>query len=273
MTLPAIEKRSDGVPVLTTWNGFRFTFFIPSRRRAHILADHPLLALATVIVNQEEHDTYMAAFRKAETAPAALLTHDTQGLGRIRNICLEYAHPSEEEFQLQCDDDVLGLCYTFQRMQRKIHTSPEYIMNVVAHTAQCAHDLDAGLFGWLYAKNLTYRRSTEPFGVRTMMRLDFGGIRCLDARFDEKLVAIEDMDFLLTCLALKRLVWQDRRYATRCVGGEGRVTTGGDAGNVTQDILRREQHYLVRKWGRHHFTLSSAGSVSPVYSIAVHIPR
>jgi len=269
-----IKKRSDGISVVEH-EGMKFTIFIPSRKRMVEITRHPLLRFANVIVHEEEYDGYSKYFTGKSNAPATILTHKLFGLPKIRNAMLDYFHPDEgEEFQIQSDDDVLGLRHTMVRRVDDRRTAEE-ILNVCVSEAVTAIDLPTGLFFFQQSPRPQERSSLEPFVLRRWGRTDLFGVTDPDMRFDERLLDCEDLDLSLQCIAKHRMLWMDMRFfvITSDPEGRGGNSVGGSAGVSTTETIKSSYKYLARKWGSAVVRIGMGVKRGNGYAISISIPQ
>lgn len=244
-------RRDDGVMLIDN-QGYRFSLFIPSRKRADRVTKHPLFHLANIIVHEDEYDDYARAFQAAKLEPGSLLTHNVVGLSRIHNVMLDYYRPTEEAWQWHTDDDYAGFMFTHTFRATKIKTNdPEKVVDIVTHVGIAATDADAPMFCWAQSAIPHERHAFNPFEMRGWGMSACMGIIKTDVRFDENLPISIDIDYCLANIAKHRYIWIDRRWWGWCDEKRGRTGSdpGGLAGIRLPGTTKFAHEYLGHKWG------------------------
>jgi len=235
--------------------GFRFVVCIPSRKREEVVQRCPLLPVANVVVHESEYDSYARAFHDQGATFGALLTHNVQGMGRIRNHLLHVVRDKDrDEFVMQIDDEHRYLAYMMtRRAGSKAMRATEvwHQLDIFCHDALVARELPTGLFGYAALARPQERRSYDPFNIRNWVTVGCSGTLDKELRFDENLFLNEDIDFCLQVIAKYKVILRDQRWAGMPEMYEGRTvgTPGGLADVRTTEMARQTIRYLQAKWG------------------------
>lgn len=270
-----IHHRDDGIAVIDN-QGHRFTLFVPSRKRAKRVINHPLFRAANIIVHESEYDDYAAAFRQHGVQPGSLLTHDVQGLSKIHNRMLDYFDPESEGWQLHTDDDYAGLMYlhTFRSRKVKIR-DPQKIIDILTATGMVATEAGTGLFCFAQTAIPHERHSFNPFRLRGWGMAACMGLIDPELRFDEALPLSIDIDMCLQAVAKHRFIWQEMRYWGWCEekGGRTGADPGGLAGIRVPSVMENAHAYLRDKWGDGIITLKGRKNRGQGLTVRVKIPQ
>ena len=246
-----ISRRDDKVVVIDN-QGYKFSLFIPSRKRENRVINHPLFEYANIIVHEDEYDAYASTFRELGTAPGHLMTHNVVGLAAIHNQMLLNYHPDEESWQMHTDDDYAGFMYlqTFRAAKGKI-SDPQKIIDIMTHVGIAATDAGTGLFCWAQSSIPQERHSYDPFNLRGWGMSACMGFIDPDLRFDDNLPVSVDIDMCLQAIAKHRFIWQDRRWWDWCdeKGSRTGADPGGLAGIRVPSTIAFAHKYLTQKWG------------------------
>lgn len=234
--------KEDGVAVVVMGDT-RFTIVTPSRKRTHVLVNNPFLPVTNVFVAEEEYDTYAKALRNVPHG--ALLTHNTHGLSRIRNVMLSTAFRKDHLFQYHSDDDFVYFSYLGGRLSRQFSDLNDCLA-IILQSALVASDIPCGLFGYSHSALPQEASPLSPFDLRGRINVDFG-ILDRDLRFDEDLPVLTDADYFLQTVAKYGVAWKDMRFFT-CTA-ENAVLDGGLAHIRTTASTERAFEYLTTKWG------------------------
>lgn len=265
------HRRDDGVTVVEH-EGEQMTIFIPSRKRAPVVVEHPLFPIANVVVHENEKDDYEAYFQSHDQHPGSLLTHNTSGLPCIRNQMMQYMHPQEEIATIQSDDDVRTIRFSYSH--RVIaYNSAEPIMNILVAEAIAAADVPTGLFFFQQSPRPQERSALEPFVLRRWGRADVLGILDPELRFDEMLWDCEDLDISLQCIQKYHVLWMDMRYFVMTATGRGGNLVGGSAGVSTKQTIKESYERLQHKWSDYVIRIGEGKQRGEGYGVAVHIPQ
>lgn len=270
-------KRDDGVCVIQNGgaDGYRFTLFIPSRKRQKRVVDHPLFEVANIIVHEDEYDAYAAEFERLDVEPGSLITHDVQGLGRIHNRMLDFRR-EDEDWQHHTDDDFAGMLYlqTFRPAKAKA-CEPQKIIDVWTHTYIAASDATAGVFVFAQSAIPNERHAYTPFSLRGWGMTACMGIIDHELRFDDNLPISVDIDFCLQAIAKRKYLWQDRRWWGWC--NEKNTRTGADpgvlAGIRSQGIVDEVHRYLAKKWGDDVVLIGAGKTRGLGLSLRIKVPK
>lgn len=260
------------------WGDKVFPLFIPSRGREALLLENPLVEVANLVVDKEEAESYAKSCEEAGRMPLSILTHDTFGCPRIRNtINARWYHPEDgEDFNFQVDDDFSGLHYIGSRKSR-MHQEAGYLLDVIVHVGRAASEAGSGLF-FIGGSIITVKERVtyNPFKLRNWCRTGFFGWINKDLKMDERLICIDDLDLTLQAIAVHKVLWEDTRWVRVHNDAKGRIRNMayGDSIWVSDDLIRHEQVYLRRKWGKHVVHLNvrhwRAGAG---YKIRITVPR
>lgn len=270
-----ITRRADGIAVIEN-QGFRFTLFVPSRKRAARVIRHPLFRAANIIVHDSEYDDYRAAFARAGVQPGSLLTHTVQGLSKIHNQMLTFFHPKDESWQIHTDDDYAGFMFlhTFRSSKVRI-ADPQKIVDIMTHVGLAAQDAGTGLFCFAQTAIPYERHAFNPFRLRGWGMAACMGFLDPDLRFDEALPLSIDIDLCLQAIAKHRFIWQEMRWWGWCEEKAGRTGAdpGGLAGIRIPAITTAAHDYLRQKWGEGVITAKGAKQRGQGLTVRVKIPQ
>lgn len=270
-----IHRRADGVAVIEN-QGFKFTLFVPSRKRARRVLRHPLFQAANIIVHESEYDDYAATFAQFRMKPGSLLTHNVEGLSRIHNRMLAHYDPANENWQMHTDDDYAGFMFlhTFKSSKVRV-TDPQKIIDIMTATGAVAKEAGAGTFFFAQTAIPHERHSFNPFRLRGWGMAACMGFIDPALRFDEALPLSIDIDMCLQAIAKHRFVWQEMRYWGWCdeKGGRTGADPGGLAGIRVPSVMEAAHNYLREKWGNETITTKGRKKRGQGITVRVKIPQ
>ena len=211
---------------------------ILSRGRSDSISTTKLLPdFIDVLVPESQKEQY----EKAITNPIITTPDDIKGLGVLRNWCLSNF---DEETVIMLDDDLFALYCNTGRHARKI-TDPLEVLEILVNTAIMAKDAGCGCFGFFQTDIRKYK-PTDPFSLCTWVGGVIGVIgKTIRFRNDKFKV---DIDFCLTNILVKRIVWCDNRYTFYQNRDNNK---GGNAEFRNQEDYQKSCDTLKQKWGKY----------------------
>ncbi|CAG0948019.1 hypothetical protein ANRL1_04832 [Anaerolineae bacterium] len=214
---------------------------IPSKNRvddcAHALT---LFPDALVVVNEEQLDLYKRLGCELLGHPRTLA-----GIGPLKNWIMDNV-PDETLFII--DDDVKLLRVAVGRETRsEVIRDPQDIRQIVENAAEVARGIGAPVFGFDQTGGDTRKfNPAHPFRLSGWVGAQVGIVgRAI--RYDPNLRVRADIDFCLTALLTKRIIFQDTRFS---FVHQPRFTyRGGNALSRSGERNKQELAYLKTKWG------------------------
>ena len=211
---------------------------ILSRGRADAITTTKLLPdFIEVLVPESQREIYESSISN----PVITTPDDIKGLGVLRNWCLSNF---EEETVIMLDDDLYALYCNTGRHARQIKDKME-VLEIIVNTAIMAKDAGVGVFGFFQTDIRKYK-PTDPFSLCTWVGGLIGvigkGIRFRNDRFKV------DIDFCLTNLLVKRIIWCDNRYTFYQNRDNNK---GGNAEFRNLEDYKKSCDTLKTKWGKY----------------------
>lgn len=214
---------------------------IPSKSRVKECAT--ALALfpdATVVINAEQENLYKPLGCELLMHPPSL-----SGIGPLKNWILDNI-PDETVFVV--DDDVRWMRVAVGRETKSdILRDPQDIRQIIENAAEIARGIGAPVFGFDQTGGDTRKNTpANPFRLCGWVGAAMG-IVGRDLRFDPNLHIRADIDFCLSALLKRRIIFQDTRFSFI---HESRFThPGGNSLIRSGERNRQELKYLKEKWG------------------------
>lgn len=210
---------------------------IISRGRHKTITTHKLLPdYIEIVVPDDEIDLY----KETVSNPLVAIPKEIQGLGNVRNWCLDYF---KEETLIMLDDDIHKVyCITGEKA-RNIDDKEE-LVQIFINDAVMAKDAGLHCFGYTQTDIRKYK-GTDPFSLCTWVGCFMGVIGRMHKFRNDKFKV--DIDFCLKNLLVDRIIWVDNMYYFI---QKRDSNSGGNSLYRTEDEYNKSLESLKKKWGR-----------------------
>jgi hypothetical protein len=149
-----------------------------------------------------------------------------------------------------CNDEVSKIGCVVGRKARYIE-DPESIMQIILNSANIAAEIGAPAFGYNARRpDVRVQNPLQPFNFTRIEGAFFGQIG-REIPWDPQVNQFEDIDFSLSCLLKRRIIWQDSRFAATHVF---MTAAGGNSAIRGVERTKWEIEYLRKKWGQYFGT-------------------
>lgn len=214
---------------------------IPSKSRVKECAIAlTLFPDALVVVNEEQLHLYKPLGCELLAHPASLF-----GIGPLKTWILDHI---ADETVFFVDDDVKWVRVAVGRETRAdVIRDPGDVRQIIENAAEIARGIGAPVFGFDQTGGDTRKfASGNPFRLSGWVGAAMGIIG-RDIRFDPNLYIRADIDFCLSAMLKRRIIFQDTRFSFI---HQSRFTYhGGNSLSRSGERNRHELQYLKRKWG------------------------
>ena len=224
-----------------------YKVLIPSRGRAKIITNHPLLHVSNVFVrSEEEREEYSEEIAKAGKRVHAIhVISDYDTLPEKRQRILDEYWSDDEPFAMMVDDDLKSGKPMFH-LRNVGNLTPDQMLTLFWRSYQTAADIPTGLFGYSLNANPAIRSINLPFGALNgeFVTVTYG-ILDRELRYDLNMAMFDDIDISYQCLEKYRFLCRDERFVFVCPY----YTEGGLSNQRSSSVMYREIGYLIQKWG------------------------
>lgn len=210
---------------------------ILSRGRYNTIKTHKLFPeWIEVVVPDNEIELY----KEKISNPLIPIPHELEGLGKVRNWCLDNF---KEETLIMVDDDI-DRCYCLTEKHARNISDKEELVQIIINTAIMAKEIGTHCFGFSQTDIRKYK-GYEPFTLNSWVGCVIGVIG-RDYRFRNDKYKV-DIDFCMQNLLIDRITFVDNRYYFIQNRDNN---TGGNSIFRNQEEYNKSVESLKEKWGR-----------------------